>query len=90
MSGLQGARATVVGAGVVGLCVALELQTRGVEVILVDEGAAGANASVVAAGMVAPAFEAALEEPGRGRLPLLRAARDLWTDVADGAVTLHR
>lgn len=86
---MKGVHVRVAGAGVVGLCVALELQTRGAEVELVDEAGA-AKASAVAAGMIAPAFEAALEEPGEGRLPLLRAGRDLWPEVADGAVRLFR
>lgn len=90
MGGLENARITVVGAGVAGLCVALELRARGAEVTLVDEGGPGPNTSAVAAGMIAPAFEAALEEPGAGRLALLRAGRDLWPEAADGTVTLYR
>ena len=80
----------MVGAGVVGLCIALELRGRGVDVLLIDPGAPRPNASVVAAGMIAPAFEAALEDAAQGRLLLFRAARDLWPEVADGAVQLHR
>ena len=84
---LRGARAAVVGAGVVGLCVALELRARGAQVTLIDEGVGAPNASAVAAGMIAPAFEAALEG---GRFDLLRAGRDLWPTVAGGTVRLHR
>jgi glycine oxidase len=79
----------VAGAGVIGLCVALDAQARGAEVTLVDPGQPLANASAIAAGMVAPAFESALEEEGQGRLGLFRAARDLWAEVAHGAVTLR-
>lgn len=87
---LRGARIAVVGAGVVGLCTALELSAAGAAVTLIDEEAAIPNASAIAAGMIAPAFEAALEEPGSGRLALYRAARDLWPEVADGTAPLHR
>lgn len=90
MNGLQGARVLVVGAGVVGLCVSLELQGRGACVTLMDADARSPNASAVAAGMIAPGFESSLEEAARGRLELLRSARDLWLDVADGAVSVHR
>lgn len=89
VSALQGARVEVVGAGVVGLCVALELRRRGAEVLLIDEDR-GPNASLVAAGMIAPAFEAVLDDPHPGRLPLLRFARDLWPELADGRVVVRR
>lgn len=74
-------RVTVVGAGVVGLCVALRLQQDGARVLLVDEGSDTPNASEVAAGMIAPASEAAFGEPLGGRFPMLRAARDLWLET---------
>lgn len=73
----------------VGLCVGLELSRRGAEVLLIDEHR-GPNASSVAAGMIAPVFEAVLDDPTRGRLPLLMAARDLWPEFADGRVALER
>lgn len=90
MDDLKGLRASVVGAGAVGLCVAMELQSRGAGVTLVDEAAGPLSASAVAAGMLAPAFEAALEERGRGRLPLLRAGRDLWQELAGAGVEINR
>lgn len=71
----------VVGAGVLGLCVAAELGARGRAVTVLDPG--GANASSVAAGMLAPAFESVLEEVDRPRADLLRRARDLWPGFAD-------
>lgn len=73
----------VIGAGVLGLCVAAELRARGRDVCVIDPG--GPNASSVAAGMIAPAMESLLDPwPGdpAGRAALLRQARDLWPDFA--------
>lgn len=79
----------VIGAGVLGLCTAAELGARGHAVTVVDPGLA--NASAVAAGMIAPALESLLEEAGPDRAALLRAARDLWPDFAEThGLTLHR
>ncbi len=73
----------VLGAGALGLAVAAELRARGRDVRVVDPG--GANASSVAAGMIAPAMESLLDpwdaDPA-GRANLLRQARDLWPDFA--------
>lgn len=77
----------VIGAGVLGLCAALELQRRGCTVTVIDPG--GENASSVAAGMIAPAMESAIEGVDAGHAALLRRARDLWPDFADAfGVTL--
>lgn len=70
----------VIGAGVLGLCSAAELAARGHAVTVVDPG--GANASAVAAGMIAPAMESLLEETTPERAALLRRARDLWPAFA--------
>lgn len=50
---------------------------------LVDPAAHGENASGVAAGMLAPAFEAVLDNGARGSFPLLKTARDLWPALAE-------
>lgn len=74
----------VIGAGVLGLCVAAELRARGQDVCVIDPG--GPNASSVAAGMIAPAMESLLdpwEADPAGRAALLREARDLWPAFAD-------
>ncbi len=71
----------VIGAGVLGLCSAAELAARGHSVTVVDPG--GANASAVAAGMIAPAMESLLEETTPERAALLRRARDLWPPFAE-------
>ena len=78
MTALAGARVAIVGAGVLGLAAAAELGRRGVRCTLFDPASLGDNASGVSAGMLAPAFESALDASTRGRFALLRDARDLW------------
>lgn len=74
----------MIGAGVLGLCVAAELRARGRGVLVVDPG--GPNASSVAAGMIAPAMESLLDPWAAdpvGRAAVLREARDLWLGFAE-------
>lgn len=73
-------RVTVAGAGVLGLTVALTLADAGCRVVVADPG--GPNASSIAAGMIAPVFEAVLDETARAHLDLLMGARDLWPGLA--------
>ncbi len=73
----------VIGAGVLGLSVAADLRARGRAVCVIDPG--GANASSVAAGMIAPAMESLLdpwEADPVGRAAVLREARALWPAFA--------
>ncbi|WP_309628497.1 FAD-binding oxidoreductase [Brevundimonas sp.] len=70
----------VVGAGVLGLSVAAELTARGHDVRVVDPG--GPNASSVAAGMIAPAFESLMDGADAARSALLRDAAALWPAFA--------
>lgn len=78
----------VVGAGALGLATAVELSARGHSVAVIDPG--GDNASSVAAGMIAPAFESALDGLDAHGAALLRAAREIWPGFADRhAITLH-
>jgi glycine oxidase len=80
---------TVAGAGALGLATALSLADAGCRVVVRDAG--GGNASAVAAGMLAPAFEAVLDETARPHLDLLLAARDLWPALeARAGVRLDR
>lgn len=65
----------VVGAGVIGLACAWRAAQRGARVVVVDRGGAGAGASRVAAGMLAPVAEAAFGEEAILRLGLDSAAR---------------
>jgi glycine oxidase len=82
MNDLKGVRAVVAGAGAVGSTLALHLLRCGAQVRLADPGAPGANASGVAAGMLAPVFEALLDPLSEDHLACLRAGRDLWPDFA--------
>jgi glycine oxidase len=78
----------VVGAGVLGLCAAVELTRRGHDVRVVDPG--GANASSVAAGMIAPALEAVLDDVTPARAAMFRDAREAWNGFADAFdLTIH-
>ena len=70
----------IAGAGVLGLTTALALADAGCAVTVCDPG--GPNASSVAAGMIAPVFEAVLDETARPHFDLLMAARDLWPELA--------
>lgn len=71
----------IVGAGVLGLSTAAILRARGHAVTVVDPG--GPNASSVAAGMIAPAMESAIEDVTPERAALYRAGADLWPDFAE-------
>lgn len=70
----------IVGAGVLGLCTAFQLHRRGQAVLVVDPGEV--NASLAAAGMIAPAMESAIDDVSAGRAGLFRAGRDLWPEFA--------
>jgi glycine oxidase len=82
MTGLASARVIVAGAGALGSSIALALAEAGARVVLADPAAPGDNASGIAAGMLAPAFEAVLDQGSRQHFPLLKAARDLWPERA--------
>ena len=75
-------RVLVAGAGAVGSTTALALARAGARVTLADPAALGDNASGIAAGMLAPAFEAVFDENARSHLHLMRHARGLWPDMA--------
>lgn len=79
----RGLHVNIAGAGVLGLAVALRLADAGAQVTVFDPG--GANASSVAAGMLAPVFEAVLDAAARPHFDLLLAARDLWPGFAQRA-----
>jgi glycine oxidase len=78
MNDLSGLSVTIAGAGVLGLASALRLAERGARVVLCDPARAADNASGVAAGMLAPAFEAVLDGGEAPRPDLLLAARGRW------------
>ena len=68
----------IVGGGIIGLSIAWELTRRDVEVVVYDDGDAGAWQ--VAAGMLAPGGESAFERPALGAL-LARSA-ERWPSFA--------
>jgi len=72
----------VAGAGALGLACAVALAEAGARVTVFDPAPEGPNASAVAAGMLAPAFEAVLDAAARPHLQILTAARDLWPGFA--------
>jgi glycine oxidase len=74
-------RVLVAGGGAVGAAVALGLARAGAKVTLADPAPLGGNASGVAAGMLAPAFEALFDDASP-KIGLMRAARDLWPALA--------
>ena len=69
---------TVAGAGALGLCVAVRLARAGAKVTVRDPAVLGDNASGVAAGMLAPAFESVLDPAGGDHFRLLSAAHAAW------------
>ena len=71
----------IIGAGVLGLCTAVELTRRGHDLTVVDSG--GVNASSVAAGMIAPALEAVADDVTPERAALMREAAALWPAFAE-------
>jgi glycine oxidase len=78
MPDLTGARIVVAGAGAVGSTIAATLARRGAAILWVDPAAEGDNASGVAAGMLAPGFEATLDGGAAETFALLKMARDQW------------
>ncbi len=86
----KGPKVIVAGAGALGLVSALALADAGCAVTVCDP-AKGPQASAVAAGMLAPVFEAALDAETAGDLDLLLAARNLWPGLAARAgITVDR
>ncbi len=76
-------RVAVVGAGIIGLAAALEMRTRGAEVVVYDGGTdLGAGATIRSAGMLGAAFEWAVEEDQRALASLARHAGMIWPDFA--------
>lgn len=80
----SGARVAVAGAGALGSATALRLAQAGFVVTVFDPAPLGANASGVAAGMLAPVSEALFDPASRDHLPLMRRARDRWPAFAEG------
>ncbi len=80
----------IAGGGAIGLACAVVLARAGYGVVLADPADRGGNASAVAAGMLAPAFESVLDPASKGLFTLLRAGREAWLDLLpqeDGSPT---
>ena len=77
---MQGVDIVVAGAGAIGSTVACVLGRAGHRVVVVDP--MQANASSIAAGMLAPAFECVFDALAAGHYELLSGARDLWPELA--------
>ena len=75
----EGADVVVAGGGVIGLAVARELARGGAEVVLIERGEAGAEASWAAAGMLAPQVEA---DGADAFFKLAAASRDAYPAFA--------
>ena len=77
-------KVAILGAGIIGLATAFELAVkRGVPVTVYDPAPMGRGASWAAAGMLAPAFEAAAEEGVHPHLfDLCMESADLWPDFS--------
>lgn len=78
MTAASNRQVIIAGAGAIGMACAVALARAGYGVVLADPAMRGANASGVAAGMLAPAFEAALDPASKGLFALLKAGRDAW------------
>lgn len=83
MTSHKGASIAVAGAGALGSATALRLARAGFSVTVLDPAPPGANASGVAAGMLAPVSEALFDPASRDHLALMRRARDLWPAFAE-------
>ncbi|HYE46793.1 MAG TPA: FAD-dependent oxidoreductase, partial [Caulobacter sp.] len=90
MASLRGRTVKVAGAGALGLSIAVELAEAGAAVTVFDPSPE-TSASLAAAGMLAPVYEAVLDPVARDHFPLLLAARDAWPAFAERTrITLDR
>jgi len=81
MNDLKGLTLAIVGGGAVGLTLGVLAAQSGAHTTLYGKDAATDSASGVAAGMLAPAFEAALDPMSTGHFEVMRAARDAWPEM---------
>lgn len=76
-------RIAIIGAGIIGLSCALEFAARGSDIVIIDKVEPGRGASWAAAGMLAPAFEAAAYgASSKHLLSLCLASATIWPDWA--------
>ena len=78
----------VIGGGVIGLSIARELARRGVsDIVLLDKGGLGKEASWAAGGILAPQVEA---DSADDFFKLASASRDLYPNFAQSALRRNR
>ena len=82
VSETQRADLVVVGAGVIGLAIAWRARRAGMSVTVLERVRAGAGASSVAAGMLAPVAEVEFGEAGRRALELGLRSAQMWPSFA--------
>jgi glycine oxidase len=94
MTDLSDLTLAILGGGVVGLTLGVLAAQSGARTTLYEKDAAIDSASGVAAGMLAPAFEAALDPISAGHFAFMRAARDAWPEMIGAldlpSAALHR
>ena len=78
-------KALVVGGGIIGTSIALELATNGIEVVVLDKATPGSEASQAAAGMLAPQAEAIRAGP---MFELMLRSRTLYPKWVKGLEAL--
>jgi glycine oxidase len=81
MTDLKGLTLAIIGGGAIGLTLGVQAAQAGARTTLYGRDVAAQSASGVAAGMLAPAFEAALDRVSAGHFELMRAARDVWPEL---------
>ena len=81
MANLSSQSLLVVGGGIVGLCIAVAAQARGLSVTLVARDDAADTASGIAAGMIAPALEALGEPEPDVTYNRLKVAQTAWAEL---------
>jgi len=71
----------IVGGGVIGLALARELSSRGIDVVVIERGRTGEEASWAAAGLLTPQSDALASSPF---FAIARESRDLYPGWTDG------
>ena len=83
------AQAIIVGAGIIGSAIALELERRGIHCQLLERAVPGAESSSAAAGMLAPQLEAHADDPAFALGLWSRALYPAWIEALEAASGLE-
>jgi len=81
MPDLSGSTVAIIGGGAIGLALGVRAAQAGARTTVYSPDAPTDSASGVAAGMLAPAFEAVLDPISAGHFELMRAGRDAWPEM---------